>query len=326
MPSRPRRATVGRMDQADADVLGSVPDGVVEWKIKRLDEGSDNQGVNMRWPDERNIVHAAWPLAQFSLESVRSRWGAGRYRVWWLRRNENGALIPAGMSKVFEFHGEDVVAGAEETHAAADPLETALRMQRNAEERVFGLVERVLARQAPASQGFAPAPAVETPELARLRRENEELRQAAALRAETDRLEARFRAERDEADRRLRELEQRLAERDRDEDREPLFNPDEPWYASVARAIANKVVDNPAQFLEIPFVQNTIDRYMKLQEAKAGLVAAPPPLPAAAPSPANANAQRPAPTPTPNGAPPTPIKFQRVDAMQEPPDAPPDVG
>lgn len=278
--------------------MGNPPDLATHWSLMRLTPEDRKRGQFERWPDTDGVMLQRWPLSDLSLETVRSRWGHGLYRVQWFSADGQSSGATMGLGAVFELQPIDVPAPTPTDPVSQYRAAVAEMEDRSAREidRAIGLVARLQG-----SPSAVAVPAAESAELARLRRENEELRLQVTIRAEIDRADARHREELAERDRRIHALEKESVERaaSRDDDREPLFNADEPWYASVGRGIANSVAEKPERFLEIPFVQNMLERYMALQELKArgGVAAAPQLAPAqpAAPPPARRVAPPPAP-------------------------------
>lgn len=86
------------------DVLGSVPEGAVGWRVQKA--------VGKSWKllhedGSGGLVVSEWPLAEFSLKLIRDRWGSGSYRVIWVGLQENGKHGQVGQSRQFAMKGKE---------------------------------------------------------------------------------------------------------------------------------------------------------------------------------------------------------------------------
>lgn len=108
-PIRPKpRARAEKQAADESEVMpvpiscfGSVPESAEYWGIQRtgmggawevLAYGTPGSGVELR----------EWPLAELSEAEVRRRWGAGLYRVQWLKGNGRGGRAAIGYGRTFK--------------------------------------------------------------------------------------------------------------------------------------------------------------------------------------------------------------------------------
>ena len=70
-----------------------TPELVTHWRILRVVEGG-GETERQCWGTE-GVMHEEWPVRELSTETIRSRWGSGRYVLYWYSYRD-GKLFPMG--------------------------------------------------------------------------------------------------------------------------------------------------------------------------------------------------------------------------------------
>jgi hypothetical protein len=74
-------------------------DDVTDWVIRRVH--ADGSEEELSWgPPDGCVEHFGWPIKELSHQTVRSRWGAGSYRVYYAGEDETGRRRPRGRTAV----------------------------------------------------------------------------------------------------------------------------------------------------------------------------------------------------------------------------------
>ncbi|MGO9712522.1 MAG: hypothetical protein ACLQBL_26915 [Polyangiaceae bacterium] len=70
-----------------------TPELVTHWRILRVVDG-EGETERQCWGTE-GVMHEEWPVRELSTETIRSRWGSGRYVLYWYSYRD-GKLFPMG--------------------------------------------------------------------------------------------------------------------------------------------------------------------------------------------------------------------------------------
>ena len=70
-----------------------TPELVTHWRILRVVDG-EGETERHCWGTE-GVMHEEWPVRELSTETIRSRWGSGRYVLYWYSYRD-GKLFPMG--------------------------------------------------------------------------------------------------------------------------------------------------------------------------------------------------------------------------------------
>ena len=78
-----------------SDILPPRND-VTHWRVRRVSEDGKNSSPELCWGSD-SVEYSEWELKELSFETLRRRWGAGRYRIFWFGR-EAGHSVGLGRS------------------------------------------------------------------------------------------------------------------------------------------------------------------------------------------------------------------------------------
>jgi len=95
---------------------------VTHWRARRVSEDR-KVSTPLVWGDD-GVEVSEWPIKELSVDTLRGRWGAGRYVLYWFGpRGEGGKRMPMGGSRMIhllERPGDPRASeGGEATHVAA---------------------------------------------------------------------------------------------------------------------------------------------------------------------------------------------------------------
>ena len=102
-PSAPK--ATGAQPMTMDDRFGPRPADVTHWRCFRIEEG--RKGAPLFWGDDEGLQVSEWPIATLAIESIRERWGAGRYVVHYMRIDADNQRTPRGRSRVLQLVGGD---------------------------------------------------------------------------------------------------------------------------------------------------------------------------------------------------------------------------
>ena len=67
---------------------------VTHWRVRRLSEDR-KKSTPLFWGAD-GVEACEWPLKELSIDTLRHRWGPGRYVIFWFGRNEEGQSVALG--------------------------------------------------------------------------------------------------------------------------------------------------------------------------------------------------------------------------------------
>ena len=67
---------------------------VTHWRVRRLSEDR-KKSTQLFWGAD-GVEASEWPVKELSIDTLRHRWGVGRYVIFWFGRNEEGQSVPLG--------------------------------------------------------------------------------------------------------------------------------------------------------------------------------------------------------------------------------------
>ncbi len=70
---------------------------VTHWRVYRISEDG-KKGTPLKWGINGRLL-SEWPIKELSVETVRNRWGAGRYDLRWFGVDEEGNTVTLGRGK-----------------------------------------------------------------------------------------------------------------------------------------------------------------------------------------------------------------------------------
>jgi hypothetical protein len=82
---------------------------VTHWRARRISEDK-KKSTPLFWGVD-GVEACEWPLRELSIETLRHRWGAGRYVIFWFGRNEEGQSVALGRGNPINLL--ELAAGAE---------------------------------------------------------------------------------------------------------------------------------------------------------------------------------------------------------------------
>ena len=72
---------------------------VTHWRARRVSEDR-KVSTPLVWGDD-GVEVSEWPIKELSVDTLRGRWGAGRYVLYWFGpRGEGGKRMPMGGSRM----------------------------------------------------------------------------------------------------------------------------------------------------------------------------------------------------------------------------------
>jgi hypothetical protein len=81
--------------------LGPRLSDATHWRCRRLEDDNVRKGTILLWSEsDDGIEIAEWPIKSCSPETIRERWGAGRYIVDYMHIDDRGKRKPRGRSRV----------------------------------------------------------------------------------------------------------------------------------------------------------------------------------------------------------------------------------
>lgn len=250
------------------------------WQIYRI--GATGPAI-LSYPDAENVMLERWPIAELTMQTIRDRWGHGRFHIRWYSTNQEKGNGVRGKSPDFELG----TAPDEESEAAPkSDFAHFLAMQRQAKEEASRETDRVLAlaREFMGGRpGAAAAASPESEELRAMRTELQEMRTREAARAAADAVRAELRADLEASNRRIAELER---ENERG-DEGPSLDLESPIMSQIVGFVVSAAMKNPDAITGL--IGNILE---KVATAKAAAPPAPVHNPAQMPAQAAPNVSR----------------------------------
>lgn len=227
--------------------FGQVPVAARSWGIKRMLGVGTFSGYLGHGRIDGAIEQTRWPVEELTPETVKARWGAGTYCVWWFRADNR----PCGRGALVTVPADDVrpsVAAAPAASGLPSDLQTALSLlsviQQQSSNQIQG-VAQLAAVMAGANQNRGGGLDVEVLKLilAANAKQSEALVESvnASNRALAERLDALFEDDEDDED----DEPSTAAKVAADVVKKKLVKPGQPIGDAMKAAIANAVAEDP---------------------------------------------------------------------------------
>jgi hypothetical protein len=198
----PRKKNPNRVAQGTASsevetqgetVFGIIPGKATSWSLEKEMPGGQIQ--KQQHPNaERTAYVQEWPIAELSEETVRDRWGGGRFRVRWHGHTVHGQRVMLGQGRVVTIIDNPPSTPQPSLTAPPDDLQRTFTLMRLFDERAQASLANVLQAAgaiANSNRGMDPA-------MLQLMMQNQQQQMAqlvTELRTASDRQIAELRAE-----------------------------------------------------------------------------------------------------------------------------------
>ncbi|MDB4884459.1 MAG: hypothetical protein JWL95_3225 [Gemmatimonadetes bacterium] len=97
---RPRAVEESDPVPVPVSIFGGAPPSATHWACHRIEQSG--APVALSWGDEGESVELReWPMVELTEKTIRERWGAGSYKIQWLR-SENGSRKSISYGRVFK--------------------------------------------------------------------------------------------------------------------------------------------------------------------------------------------------------------------------------
>lgn len=269
------RTAASNVETQGETIFGAIPGKATHWSIERELPGGQSQ--KQQHPNEERTAYLQeWPIADLSEETVRDRWGGGRFRVRWHGLSALGQRVHIGQGRLVTIIEAPAAAPSSPLRPEKeDDLSRTFTLMRLFDERSNASLANVLQ----AAGAIAGTNRGMDPQMMQLMMQNQQQQFAqliAEMRASSDRQIAELRAEiATQGVRSARPVSPPIAPAAASAiagaAKDALFKPGEPVGEQLKASFMNYAVENPNE------VVNLIKTVPQILEAVAKVIQPPPP-------------------------------------------------